>query len=208
MKTDKRVHKVVSTVILVIVVGIVAMLWYLSSVEDNITRTDVPEITDTSETEVTDFASCVEAGNPVMESYPEQCSANGVTYVNPEQRRESEAQAQPSTGIISGEAGYPSERLPEDLEICLESVETNEIVGECHEVNVADYSIEAPEGTFYVFARTQDRPDYRAYYNEFVECGLRADCPKSGHQALIGVEVTSGGTVEGVNPNDWYDTSQ
>lgn len=29
---------------------------------------------------VTDFASCAAAGNPVMESYPRQCAANGVTY--------------------------------------------------------------------------------------------------------------------------------
>ena len=30
---------------------------------------------------VTDFDSCVAAGNPVMESYPRQCSAAGQTYV-------------------------------------------------------------------------------------------------------------------------------
>ncbi len=28
------------------------------------------------------FDKCVAAGNPVMESYPEQCSANGKTYIN------------------------------------------------------------------------------------------------------------------------------
>ena len=30
---------------------------------------------------VTNFEECVEAGNPVMESYPRQCSANGETFV-------------------------------------------------------------------------------------------------------------------------------
>ncbi len=30
---------------------------------------------------VTDFDSCVAAGNPVMESYPRQCAAGGQTYV-------------------------------------------------------------------------------------------------------------------------------
>lgn len=30
---------------------------------------------------VTDFESCAAAGNPVMESYPRQCAAGGVTYV-------------------------------------------------------------------------------------------------------------------------------
>ena len=30
---------------------------------------------------VTDFTSCADAGNPVMESYPRQCRSNGKTYV-------------------------------------------------------------------------------------------------------------------------------
>lgn len=44
--------------------------------------------------EITDFDSCAAAGNPVMESYPRQCRANGITYVEdiserctPEQRQ-------------------------------------------------------------------------------------------------------------------------
>jgi hypothetical protein len=31
---------------------------------------------------VDSFDKCVAAGNPVMESYPEQCSVNGKTYTN------------------------------------------------------------------------------------------------------------------------------
>lgn len=34
---------------------------------------------------VTDFDSCVAAGSPVMESYPEQCAYQGQTFVNPRQ---------------------------------------------------------------------------------------------------------------------------
>lgn len=34
---------------------------------------------------VTDFASCAAAGNPIMESYPEQCHHNGTTYTNTDQ---------------------------------------------------------------------------------------------------------------------------
>lgn len=37
---------------------------------------------------VTDFASCAAAGNPIMESYPEQCAHNGVTYTNSAQQPE------------------------------------------------------------------------------------------------------------------------
>lgn len=32
------------------------------------------------------FEECVAAGNPVMESFPEQCAANGQTFTNPEQQ--------------------------------------------------------------------------------------------------------------------------
>jgi len=32
------------------------------------------------ETQITNFEECVEAGNPVMESYPRQCNANGQTF--------------------------------------------------------------------------------------------------------------------------------
>ena len=35
---------------------------------------------------INSFDSCVAAGNPVQESYPEQCAANGQTFTNPNQR--------------------------------------------------------------------------------------------------------------------------
>ena len=37
-------------------------------------------------TPIDSFESCAAAGNPVLESYPEQCIANGETFVNPAQR--------------------------------------------------------------------------------------------------------------------------
>jgi hypothetical protein len=38
------------------------------------------------QSKVDSFESCKAAGNPIMESYPEQCSANGKTYTNPAQQ--------------------------------------------------------------------------------------------------------------------------
>lgn len=35
---------------------------------------------------ITSFAECAAAGNPIMESYPEQCAANGKTFVNDKSR--------------------------------------------------------------------------------------------------------------------------
>jgi hypothetical protein len=35
---------------------------------------------------ITNFEECKAAGNPIMESYPEQCAANGKTFVNESQK--------------------------------------------------------------------------------------------------------------------------
>lgn len=35
---------------------------------------------------VHDYNECVAAGNPILETYPEQCIADGQTYVNPVQK--------------------------------------------------------------------------------------------------------------------------
>lgn len=35
---------------------------------------------------ISSYDECVAAGNPIMESYPEQCIANGTTFVNPRQQ--------------------------------------------------------------------------------------------------------------------------
>ena len=37
--------------------------------------------TNTKYNQITDFESCVNAGNPVMESYPRQCRDNDITFV-------------------------------------------------------------------------------------------------------------------------------
>jgi hypothetical protein len=34
---------------------------------------------------ITDFKTCVDGGNPVLESYPEQCTYNGQSFINPTQ---------------------------------------------------------------------------------------------------------------------------
>lgn len=41
---------------------------------------------------ITNFDECVAAGNPVMESYPEQCAANGQTFVNERQKNAQDAE--------------------------------------------------------------------------------------------------------------------
>jgi hypothetical protein len=35
---------------------------------------------------VDSYETCAAAGNPILETYPEQCVANGKTYTNPTQK--------------------------------------------------------------------------------------------------------------------------
>lgn len=67
----------------IILVGLVVMLigfagWmvYNKNKEDKLEGTS-------NQTSINSFEECVAAGNPVMESYPEQCAANGKTFTNP-----------------------------------------------------------------------------------------------------------------------------
>jgi len=47
----------------------------------------------------------------------------------------------------------------------------------------------------------QPGDDYKAYYSEFVTCGLSVNCPS--HKP-IPVAVKTGETVNDIDPQDWY----
>jgi hypothetical protein len=114
----------------------------------------------------------------------------------------------PSTepGIIEGSLGYPSEGIPQDIEVCAENVETQDAI--CTSEHIKDskftygegYSLEVPPGKYYVYA-IRPNSNYKAYYSEFVICGMKAEC--SSHSP-IEVEVPGGNTISWVDPQDWY----
>lgn len=112
-------------------------------------------------------------------------------------------------GIIEGSLSYPSEMIPEDLIVCAETLDKS--VTFCTNEHLADengqytygfgYQIEVPAGEYYVFAYLDNDPGTRAYYSEFVTCGLMAECPS--HEP-IEVAVSAGETVKEIDPHDWY----
>lgn len=118
-------------------------------------------------------------------------------------------------GTIEGTVIYPSEVLHAQ-KVCAEDITTGaEYCTETGE-NVGTYRLQVPPSTYYVYAiacqnymRTPGiicpvgnyDETIRAYYNEFVTCGLHQGCESD---ALIPVTVTAGETVTGVNPHDWY----
>ena len=58
--------------------------------------------------EIRSFADCVAAGNPVMESYPEQCMGGGLTWTNPDQApiEQSEDESPETQPLLQGPGKY------------------------------------------------------------------------------------------------------
>ena len=123
--------------------------------------------------------------------------------------------AAPSPGVIEGSLSYPSEFIPPDMTICAENLATKKL--SCTNKHLkakkymykVGYKLEVPPGDYQVYAYLPDPArygasypkDYRAYYSEFVKCGMSVDCPS---HAPITVKVKSGETVSGIDPQDWY----
>jgi len=109
---------------------------------------------------------------------------------------------------IEGSLGYPSEGIPEDVKVCAENINTEKkycttehIQGDKYKYGVG-YKIEVPAGKYYVLALRSNLLEYRAYYTEFVTCGMTTEC--KSHKKIT-VEVDPGQTVSGINPIDWSD---
>ena len=112
-------------------------------------------------------------------------------------------------GTIEGSLGYPSEGIPDDLEVCAEHIVREEkyctlthIKNDKYKYGVG-YKINVPAGAYYVFA-IRKGGDERAYYSKFVTCGLKADCPS--HEP-IKVIVKAKRVVKNVDPQDWYNNN-
>ena len=112
----------------------------------------------------------------------------------------------PTTGTITGFVSYPSEFIPDGMTICAEpdadtdSYCTTELIE--HAASLPTYELELPPGGYYVYAYDADGdPDYKAFYSEFVTCGLSIEC--TSHDPIL-VTVVAGETLEDIDPGDWY----
>ncbi len=111
------------------------------------------------------------------------------------------------TGIIEGSLGYPSDFIPADMKVCAENTITKKQY--CTDKHIKDtkytygegYKIEVPVGNYYVFATIPSWGNYRAYYSEFITCGLSVKC--LSHEPIL-ITVKTSETVTGINPQDWY----
>lgn len=90
--------------------------------------------------------------------------------------------------------------------VCVETLQKVKVT--CTSTQISDskyqygkgYKLKVSPGSYYVYAQLPDGV-YKAYYSEFVPCGLSINCPS--HEP-VEVEVSAGETVTGVDPQDWY----
>ena len=116
------------------------------------------------------------------------------------------------TALISGELSYPGDFIP-PLIVCAEAVNSKKI--HCTGKRVPSrkngksiYNLKVPAGSYYVFATVangeepaEDIVGYKAYYSEYVTCGLKVDCPSHNP---VKVTVRANQVLKGINPEDWY----
>ena len=151
------------------------------------------------------------------------CEYEGRTYVRDAQRRADDGcnvctcgengwactkiacvEDGPGVGSISGTLSYPSEYLPAQL-VCAIDLKNGEEYCQQTTAGETDYDIPAPAGEYWVYASlVDDATGKKAYYSEFVLCGLKAEC-KDHTPVTVAVES---GKLAAADPQDWYAAGQ
>jgi hypothetical protein len=105
-----------------------------------------------------------------------------------------------AVGYIEGTYSFPADYIPKDMKIVAHNVETGDEFDIQYKGD-AQYKMKVPVGEYFVYAQTAEMEEYRAYYTEFVTCGLSVDCPSHNK---IKVEVVAEKTTVNVDAADWY----
>lgn len=121
----------------------------------------------------------------------------------PERGVDTSPLADEPTGKITGRLSYPSDGIPEDIDVCAETLDGK--TRHCGpEISGINYILKVPAGIYRVYSYLQSEPTDRAYYSQFVRCGSHLNCPS--HEPIT-VTVEEGQTVGDVEPGDWYPDS-
>lgn len=110
-------------------------------------------------------------------------------------------------GTISGSLTYPSEGIPEDLVVYALNLDTNkeyytkEHITDAHYQYGTGYKVSVPEGRYYVYGIVASSPQSKAYYDEFVRCGMNVNCSDT---SKVEVKVEADKETTNVMVGDWY----
>ena len=107
-------------------------------------------------------------------------------------------------GYISGNLGFPGEFIPPDLMVNAVNMQTNQVSSTTDKDKYDQskkYILKVLAGKYQVYAATKEVPNYKAYYTQYVRCGLQVGCTS---HAVITITVAGGDTVKNIDPQDWY----
>lgn len=108
-------------------------------------------------------------------------------------------------GVIKGMLSFPSEGIPEILEVCAFSLSTSKIYctkKRFHEKDryIDKYQIFVPGGQYYVYEYIPYSQSFRSYYTSYSKCGFDDKCP---HEK-IKVVIKKGQLIDNIDPGDCY----
>jgi TolA-binding protein len=175
-----------------LIVGIAVFLWQDARCEKQ------------KEDAVNDATQDLEEQIQDLEDEIEELQGTGESE-DTEDTDESEDEVTEENGHLKGSLGYPSEFIPE-MKVYAQNLNTGITYSIATSTNQLQYQLDVPAGSYYVYAMVIDAEgtsfeNYRAYYSEFVTCGMTIDC--DSHDPIT-VTVASGETKTGVDPIDWY----
>lgn len=109
-----------------------------------------------------------------------------------------------TNATIMGDLSFPSDYIPDDMQVCAEEVSTSEKHCDAKIAKKGSrkvYVLSVPAGRYQVYAQTDDKPGYRAYYSDAVVCGLEITC--TSHKPIT-VTLAEGEQRSAIQPHDWY----
>jgi hypothetical protein len=114
-----------------------------------------------------------------------------------------------NSGKISGNLTYPSDYIPPDMVLCVES--SSKVIcsnsknksGFVFRINTtsASFQITLPPGKYYIYGLTKEMRGVKAYYNEFVRCGMNVKCKS---KKKIRLDVKAGRTIRAITVGDFW----
>lgn len=125
--------------------------------------------------------------------------------------------ANAQSGQITGRLTYPGEGIPPNLVLCITTSGAANKATYCSNSRVstlraarinfkverrrATYQITLPPGAYLLYATTREMNGHKAYYNEFIKCGMKSSCRS---QKPLVLTVRAGKTIKGITVGDFW----
>ena len=111
------------------------------------------------------------------------------------------------TGTLTGSLTYPSDAIPADVVVYAENLDTGKVYQTKERVKAerfqygTGYELEVPVGRYYVYGAQTSNPGDRAYYNQVIVCGIKAECTDT---TKVEVVVKEGQRTIDATVGDWW----